>query len=410
MAHKTTQAYLLLVDIVGFSERSAVDQFTFVSHLMSVFEGDSRVAEISARRGDKRPYFNSTGDGFLFAVPTDGDAEVARAMCELAAELTRRAGEVRDSDGRPLQVRAGLHIGQLTKGLGDGARRKAMAIGHGLNWVARVAALAADGQVVASADFVNFIADQVEPAWVDASFLPSKQAVGGRRLGWRLQVKHGRVAEILVLKAPGLSDQPPPALARNERIGFRLQKTLEQVGDAVAKTFVTPEGPLARSLEALRPRLTLWIPEADGLMCIPPRVELPVDPSFSPAVSQRVWALPPTDGGPPRGPVARAFITREPASALELPDWNDARAQCLERWRDSENVEEVQVASFSRHARAILCLPLVGVSDEPSGVLCIDVLDPLVGAGDLVHLAMHRILLRYGPELDALLHVRSAAM
>lgn len=392
------RAYLLLVDVVSFSERLPVDQAAMIRHLLVVL-AEERTRHLS---DCQEAYVNSTGDGFVLAAPMDGDMDLAARLVNLTEAIVGRAGEHKDGTGRALQIRGGLHVGNVLTRL-DAPGAETFAVGDGLNWVARVASAAAPGQVLASEEFVDAM---LKTSGYDAArerFHPPPSAEHDDG-PFRVRVKHDRSASVRVTVGKNLSHAVPPAIERATRIAGHVHTALELVGQSIAAGLAGPDEPPAAALARLQPRLTIWRPRKDRLHPVPPRVELGAAGSLGQIKTDTTWALP-AEGAVPAGPLAQAFVHGAPRWLLDLP--LPSHAPEYEAAWAHVGVPAHVVRGFTRKPRAILALPLQ-LLDEPVGVVCIDLLDPLSDADDVVERILREVLLRSSYLLAALAHLEDS--
>ncbi|MCA9568760.1 MAG: hypothetical protein KC656_13000, partial [Myxococcales bacterium] len=187
-----------------------------------------------------------------------------------------------------------------------------------------------------------------------------------------------------------------------QQIGDHLAQALRLVGESTLSALATEGTTPAQRARQLRPRLTLWVPEDGELRPIPPRVELPQRKRRVPLGRTR-WALP-AGNEAPAGPIARAFVTGRSVALHGLPDPEDDEEAYLAAWL-AHGVPAGVVDRFSRHARTLLAVPL-GLFEEPAGVLCVDLLEPLAAQEELIQALLDTIRLRSSYFLAALLHLR----
>lgn len=387
---KAWNGYILVADIVGFSERSQKEQVRMVQHLLATHRDDPFVA---SRKGEPS-YLNSTGDGFVYATSSEGDLELPLQFFELAIRLVQGAGRFEGAKGRPMEIRVGLHFGSLTSNIDGG---EGFSVGSGINWAARICDLCAPSQVLVSEELVAEIR-----ARIDDEALADRVFPRAEEPWFSAQVKHNRTARFRVLLDPALSKAAPPRLARGELIGRHLRQALEILGESIAVSLCRKGESVKAATKRLNPRLTVWVPNSNGVLhSLRPRVVLPPAPGAPTGPSRTAWAA----SGTPMGPVSAAFIGKAPVCLLDFPDPAKDPEGYEARWGGC-NVPAEVVEGFSRRARSFLALPLI-LFEEPAGVLCVDLMDPLTGQDALALVLIDELQLRSGYFLSALLHLRA---
>lgn len=387
-----SDAFILVADIVGFSELAVDTQVAAVRHLV---EGVTR-SPVFKNWPDGSYFMNSTGDGFVLARMAMGPLDLPLTLVELGRALVKHAKRFQTPKG-PLHVRVGLHRGDV---VGDvsGVPGTRFAVGSGLNWCARIADLAGPSQMLASEEFVQLCVSRFGAKKLISFTVPE---VG--REPFLAQVKHGRSASFRVCVGDGLSEAVPPKLSHDEIIGRHLENALEVVGTALLQMSAGGTTPPEDLIVKLAPRLTLWVPQADVLVCVVPRIELPRTAATAPLNHASTWSIAP-GVSTHVGPVAAAFFTTKCQAVAGLPNYRVHEEEYLLRWEQA-GVSRERVGKFSRHPRVVLTVPLL-LLDEPAGVLCIDLMEPLEVADDQLVPILNRIQLRSGYFIAALLTVR----
>jgi len=130
---------------------------------------DEALRALIARHGGR--VVNSTGDGFFAAF------EVARPALDCAIAIQRALADHRRMTGFALQVRIGLHSAEATRRGDDYS-------GMGVHVAARVAALAAEGGIMASAATLEEAGDTAVADARDASLKGVSDPVRVASVSW----------------------------------------------------------------------------------------------------------------------------------------------------------------------------------------------------------------------------------
>ena len=392
---------LMVVDIVGFSKHDQHVQLAMVRHLVRALD------DIEVLRGRNRSsglLLNSTGDGFLLGLSTNGPYDLPKAFCEAAIQLVRHARSFRDPSDESvrLELRIGLHMGEFVDHVCQ-YQETSFAVGVGINWCARVADLAGPNQILVSDRFVELVERRFGGKEVDRFFFPKRD-----KAPIEVSVKHGRPAKVRMLEGPDLGKDPPPKLRIVDQVDQHLANALEIMGRTVARGIaqqsevLRPGSPL--TLDQLATRLTLWIPEGDQL--VPMRLRHQIPPPQVALVRSRTRYLIP-NGYDPDGdywPVVEAYLTERPAMLLDLPDpQGDERSyyeECSRRGLSPDSV-----SNFTRKSRSILAIPMK-VLERPGGVLCVDMVPDLPEFRAVLEAAADALIVRSGYFVAALLQLR----
>lgn len=388
-------AFILLTDIVGFSEHPQWRQVEMVRHLFEGMLGHRILKE----RAPGSYLLSSTGDGFLLALPTDGPLELPLTFCDAARELVRHAGTYPDA---PLRIRVGIHRGDVVTGLRVDPID--FAVGVGLNWCARVASAAGPSQVLVSERFFTHVVDRVGPRGMGDRFFPPAADPP-----LQMVVKHGRSATVRVLRdrtgdAPVLDAEVPDQLTIDLQITRHIDQALRIVALSVESALASLDATLDR--DAMRLRLSLWVRRDDHLERLPIEISL-AGAGVVPGQGQRVTRYCLHRGAelPPEGPVARCFLSSRCQSVVGIPSEREAPEAYLATLA-AEGIPEARARAFSRPARSLLCVPLPLLQGEPAGVLCIDCLAPLSDWKEAVDALLEEIQAGSGYFLAALLQLR----
>lgn len=381
---KAWSGLLLVADIVAFSERSQRDQVAMLQHLLAGLRADAFVQG----RGDERSYVNSTGDGFVYATSAEGDLELPLEFCAFAARLVTHAATYANG----MQIRVGLHVGSIVSQIPDA---EGFSVGSGINWCARICDLAAPSQVLLSEELCDDMAARVGEADLHGKLVPVRPDRPFSAL-----VKHQRVARFRAWLATGLSQAAPPRLVRAEEIRRHLEKALEIVGESIVAALRGDGEHAAAATTRLAPRVSVWLPGKDAtLQVLQPRVVLVKGDKTGVGGGRTSW---PTRGGC-GGPVSAAFVHRRLEWLIDLPDPKANRDAYYERW-SGVDVPGEMVDGFSRHARSLVAVPLI-LFEDPIGVLCVDLMDPLTGREEAVRALAEQLQVRSGYFVTALLHL-----
>lgn len=392
-----SDGFILLCDVVAFSKLTDRQQSVVLEHL------GTSAGRLSLHAGLNYGFdwsLNWTGDGFLLVVKSGSpgvDAErVLAGACELLA-LVEASTDV------CYEIRIGVHKGSFFFGL-DLRIGEPQVVGEGTNWCARIAGVAGPRQVLVSEEFVDE-ARRLHGAAVADWFSPP---VDGLPL--EVPVKHGKSARVRALvRAVGddsavatPSGELSPALQVIEQVHLRLMHRelglLRSIMDFGVLFLSETAGDL--TLDALRPRVTIWAPMPGA------------EPVVLEASRYRVhWSsdAPRPAGGsyrtePCEGPVARAFLESAACVEVNLPD--PASEVNYAAAMEKMGVPADRVARMSRRPRAIVAVPFSFVPGRPSAVLCLDFKAPLKGKKKHLNRLADRLLALYGERLAALWQLR----
>ena len=310
---------------------------------------------------------NSTGDGFLVGIPTNATSDdrgvvergLAMWLLDVAEKLVEACSRYESSsEAAPMRIRIGLHRGDYFLGLPNWDQ---FAVGIGLNWVARVASLGGDNQIIVSEEAVQSMVNDYGRDLLSERFNP--------RLNDEplvLAVKHRRPASVRVLRrragsTVGRNTLPPKVREVqiiHDRIGKLVWTFLNQFHARLVE----------RGINDAQPRITVWAlgPDARTLVSTVYRCQ-PRQQSGIQRPSETCWPLVPA----PVGPVAEAYHTRR-RSVDTFPNTHSAR-QYARKWRKLKLTDE-RIRQFSRFSGTIFGIPLeiapkMGLLE---GVLCVD--------------------------------------
>lgn len=383
MPGDTASAFVVAVDVVKFSERPLPEQRSVVSHLVTGVEASSvwRAAPAAGR------YLNSTGDGFLLAIEARGSDTLPTDILALARDLAAMTGPFA-SPSVPFEVRVGVHFGPVDFPAGA-TNGRSFAVGDGLNWCVRVGDVAGPRQVAASEEFLD---EHGRRCQIATRWAPARESDP-----FRVRVKHNRYASLRFLVDPALPTGPSPRLGEQARVVLHLERALGIVRDAFLATLTNPGESEAAARSRLNPRLTLWVRNADRLRPMGRRVQA----QGTPATRFTPWPL--VEGGrPAKNPLAAAWRGRTPRVLVGLPDPDAEERAYLAFW-GRHGCPADKVGDFTRRPRALALLPLSLLTDETTGLLCVDFPDPLTGQEDKLHTALEALTEGSGYFLAALL-------
>ena len=148
-AVSTVQGAIVFTDLAGFTEFTALRSDAAALALLSLQE--RLVREAIAGRGR---IVKDMGDGLMLWFDDPCHA------VETALTLQERFDSESNADDLPLWVRIGVHYGRP-------ARRGSDLVGHDVNVAARVADLAAPGEVLISEAAAERVAEQMEGVWFE---------------------------------------------------------------------------------------------------------------------------------------------------------------------------------------------------------------------------------------------------
>ena len=169
-------ASFLFTDLVGFSKKTAAEQYAAKGHLSAVLRRNLE----PLRESDY--WVKDTGDGALIAFVSNPEHALYMALA-----IAREYENAATGDGPAADtLRTGLHVGTVKESIDLEARRDF--IGDGINAAKRIMDFAAPGQITASGAFFDAIAN------LDAAYAALFQHVGAPG------DKHGRAHELYALE------------------------------------------------------------------------------------------------------------------------------------------------------------------------------------------------------------------
>jgi adenylate cyclase len=148
-AVSTVRGAIVFTDLAGFTEFTAIRGDEAALDLLGVQE--RLVGDLIEGRGR---VVKELGDGLMLWFDDPCHAVSA------ALELQERFDERSANDDLPLWVRIGVHYGQA-------AQRGSDLVGHDVNVAARVADLAAPGEVLISEAAAERVAERMEDVWCE---------------------------------------------------------------------------------------------------------------------------------------------------------------------------------------------------------------------------------------------------
>lgn len=381
----TVPAFVIAVDVQGFSTKTIIQQIDIVDHLVTAF----RSTELWAvRTAERLRYLNSTGDGFFAAVEARGDVSLCVEVSRVAQQMAAQEAEFANPP-HGVRFRVGVHYG--TVGIPEGS---SFAVGSGLNWCARICDIADAGQVALSHEFATEVFDRlgVPTTWGSpwALYPPRGESP------WEVRVKHGKRARFRLLAR---SPVVPRRLQEAEIIATHAETALSIVAAAIAAA-LTRGGRKGkgRTLKGGDCRLTLWEIDENRFVTWGKRVQL----NGVAAPSTTPWLLRDADG-PCQHPLARAVHEGRPVVLRSLPPARPL-GPYVEAWA-SHGCDEHLVRKFGRPPRAMAVLPLQ-LLDTPVGVLCIDFADPVAVDDAVLDAVLDSVRVQSGYFLAALTHLR----
>jgi adenylate cyclase len=148
-AVSTVRGAIVFTDLAGFTEFTAIRGDEAALELLGV--QDRLVGDLIEGRGR---VVKELGDGLMLWFE-----DTCHAV-EAALALQERFDEQSAKDNLPLWVRIGVHYGQA-------AQRGSDLVGHDVNVAARVADLAAPGEVLISEAAAERVAERMEGVWCE---------------------------------------------------------------------------------------------------------------------------------------------------------------------------------------------------------------------------------------------------
>jgi class 3 adenylate cyclase len=303
-------ASFLFTDLVGFSKGSATEQYVAKAALSACLR--SNLATLS----ETDYWIKDTGDGALIAFVSNPEHALYMALA-IAQDYAQAA----DSSGVPSGgLRTGLHLGTVKETVDLEARRNY--IGDGINATKRIMDFAAPGQIAASRNFFEAVAN------LDADYAALFQHIGAP------DDKHGRAHELYAI-APSaevlkrLKLELTAAPARPAESGGKSTATIGVTPATSAAVSTESRTPLSRAAEAVRMRLNpfivlialvalaaaiFWIMRGRGPA--PPTAEPVTSPSAAAPLSVKEPVASP--------PVAAEPAARSPASSAIAPKLDEA--------------------------------------------------------------------------------------
>ncbi|MCC6415546.1 MAG: hypothetical protein IT582_06530 [Opitutaceae bacterium] len=345
--------FILIGDIVDFSKMSQEDQVAAVSHLWRFF------AKPAWEKWHERAYFNCTGDGLVLTCPTGRHRE----FVDVAGALIKHMHSARPRVG----LRIGLHLGPFSQprlaGVND-----LQAIGTGINQCARLCPLGDDGDIALSEEFVKGWYNE-EQDKISRSLAPPLEEPA-----IEVFIKHSETMLVRFHRSKLTKGRPPPRRIqdydRARSLLLDLLRDMEQVVEGALRNASTRikkhQLDIRVSLFAeqfrqrrLQLRATDLRYQRSGTTVMPGDTVYPID-----------------HGG--RGPVGRAFASPQKGcqviNNLPTPAKVDAYVAAMGR---QTGLEADIVRQFQRKAQTFIAIPFGLDPGKASGVICIDIMDPL---------------------------------
>jgi class 3 adenylate cyclase len=235
-------ASFLFTDLVDFSKGAASEQYV----AKAAFAACLRSNLTALREADY--WIKDTGDGALIAFITNPEHALYMALA-IAQDYAQAADE---SEGPSHSLRTGLHLGTVKETVDVEARRNY--IGDGINATKRIMDFAAPGQIAASRNFFEAVAN------LDTEYAALFQHVGA------LDDKHGRAHELYVVTPNAevlkkLKLDFGAAAPRRVTSGDQGAPAVSVKKDVAAPTSPQVRVPSSRAAEATRTRLSplVWL-------------------------------------------------------------------------------------------------------------------------------------------------------
>lgn len=354
--------FIVLIDIVDFSLLVADEQERCVRALWAAVEGHGAVTSNS------EVLHSGTGDGILSAFPRNGVTVPHHVVLEFAEAVAHAA----EAHTPPFHIRVGVHEGEFARLHGLGSLQ---VVGTGPNECARVCSIGDGGHIVVSEEFVASWAKQSKG--IHIKFQPSEPDHPVE-----VFVKHGVSMRVRLFRRaradqPVGADEPVPRkFVVLDAVEARIRRILEEVEQLVLGE-VAARLPRSNGLrERLSIRTSLCATRStDGVTRL-----VPTDYRFNHAKDGVGKGVSQYRVQPAEGPPGAAYATGAVQAVVGLPAYERARPNAyLEHVERELNVPREVARRWQRHARSFLSVPFGLTSSKVDGVLCIDILDPLVG-------------------------------
>jgi class 3 adenylate cyclase len=226
-------ASFLFTDLVGFSKGTATEQYAAKAALSACLRSN-----LAALR-ETDYWIKDTGDGALIAFVSNPEHALYMALA-----IAQDYGQAADGGGVPLNgLRTGLHLGTVKETIDLEARRNY--IGDGINATKRIMDFAAPGQIAASRNFFDAVAN------LDTEYASLFQHVGAP------DDKHGRAHELYAI-APSagvltkLKLDLTAALPRPAELDTKSAATIGVKRDSSAMVPTESRTPSNRAARAVR--------------------------------------------------------------------------------------------------------------------------------------------------------------
>ncbi len=272
-------ASFLFTDLVDFSKGAASEQYVAKAALAACLR--SNLAAL--READY--WIKDTGDGALIAFVSNPEHALYMALA-IAQDYAQAAD---DNEGPSHSLRTGLHLGTVKETVDVEARRNY--IGDGINATKRIMDFAAPGQIAASRNFFEAVAN------LDTEYAALFQHVGA------LDDKHGRAhelyvvtpnAEVLTKLKLDFGAAAPRRVTSGDQGATAVSVKKDVVAPAVAPVSPQARMPSSRRAEAVRARFSplVWLVglvvlaaavfwTTKGLWQTTPTIEPATSPSFA---------------------------------------------------------------------------------------------------------------------------------
>lgn len=368
-----TKGWIVICDIVRFSEKSEEEQVACVQSLSDITKN-----ALNSTRGDSLQfqdvYLNCIGDGFILAVAYGVLRKPQAAVLEFCGRIV---SNVSKSKAR-YQVRLGVHVGDYRVNVPAFGGNHV--IGRGPNHCSRIVAAGDAGHVVVSEEFVkNYIEDIGSPR--KAIFSPgvSKDPIF-------IAAKHGKHAPVRLYVSSLTSNEMPKRFLIVEELDNRIIANLH----GLQKTIVE-ELSNRVSGNILRLRLSIFLPSRNRDILICSRYRVKQNRTESAGATQ--YKISPTDEA--EGALGLAYVTGQSVKVKGLPNPENDPAAYTRAWKKiNVNGRPLNISSdhiwtdeqkgrqkWNRCPQALIATP-ISTLDGDCAVLCVDARHPLEEISD----------------------------
>jgi class 3 adenylate cyclase len=378
--------FLIAAEIVNFADNARDWQEKAIRHLWRFTK------EYSLTKGQSTKFCieHGLGDGILLAFPGFSRKVTHKSIIRCAKKLI----DIMEKDGVALRV--GVH--QAPFSARQFKRRRGFEVyGNGRRVCERLAAIGDRGNIVVAETFLESWADHVADDKDRKAFWPREGPI---------EVFSRRRREVIRVRVSGdPKGLPPSRLALLAVIREKIMDCLEGINEAFWAG-LKALNPIYDDPNRLSTRVTIWMRDQNDhwLTCSDLRYHHQRIPHLIGKSNTKHWH------SPSRGPIGSAFANNEICVSNGHPDPKTNYEAYIARIVKEWGVEEYEVRSFNRHARAYIGVPICFEPLQPELSICIDVEDPLdqVSVGQLQELCKD-IRVKTEPVLAALWMLRLKA-